>query len=119
MAGRLAALILIAAPPLHAQYLKGTVRDSETRAPVRSAFVVLLDSTAGVVVGTAVDSRGRYTIAVPEAGVYAVATSGTGYVTNISSWIAMAASDSFEVNVKLQRAVNTLAPMVKIGRAHV
>lgn len=112
MAGRLAALILIAASPLHAQYLKGTVRDSETRAPVRSAFVVLLDSAAGVVVGTAVDSRGRYTIAVPESGVYAVATSGTGYVTNISSWIAMVATDSFEVNVKLARAVNTLAPVV-------
>ena len=107
-----AALLVLAAAPLHAQFVKGIVRDSETRAPVRSAFVVLLDSTAGVVIGTAVDSRGRYTIAVPESGVYAVATSGTGYVTNISSWIAMAASDSFEVNVKLQRAVNTLAPMV-------
>lgn len=108
----LLAALFLAAPPLRAQYLKGTVRDSETRAPVRSAFVVLLDSTAGVVVGTAVDSRGRYTIAVPESGIYAVATSGTGYVTNISSWIAMAAADSFEVNVKLARAVNTLAPVV-------
>ncbi|MCC6930125.1 MAG: carboxypeptidase regulatory-like domain-containing protein [Gemmatimonadaceae bacterium] len=104
--------LLLAATPLHAQFIKGTVRDSETRAPVRSGFVVLLDSTAGVVIGTAVDSRGRYTIAVPEGGVYAVATSGTGYVTNISTWIAMVATDSFEVDVKLARAVNTLAPMV-------
>jgi hypothetical protein len=111
-AGVWAAVLLLAATPAHAQFLKGTVRDSETRGPVRSAFVVLLDSTAGVVVGTTVDARGRYTIAVPESGVYAVATSGTGYLTNISSWIAMAATDSFEVNVKLARAVNTLAPVV-------
>jgi len=111
-AGVWAAVLLLAATPAHAQFLKGTVRDSETRGPVRSAFVVLLDSTAGVVVGTTVDARGRYSIAVPESGVYAVATSGTGYLTNISSWIAMAATDSFEVNVKLARAVNTLAPVV-------
>ncbi len=110
--GRAAALLFVASEPVRAQLLKGTVRDSETRAPVRSAFVTLLDSTAGVVSGTAVDARGRYVLTVHETGVYAVATSGTGYVTQISGWIRIAATDSFEVNVRLARAINTLSPVL-------
>lgn len=105
-------MLVGSALPLPAQFIKGKVLDSENRDAVRSAFVSLIDTSATIVVGTAVDSRGRFTIRVREPGVYAVATTGTGYVTQLSKWIQLSAADSFEVNVRLARAVNTLPAVV-------
>lgn len=93
--------------------IRGTVRDAESREIVRNAFVALLDSGASMVSGAGVDQRGRFSLVVPQPGVYAVYTTKAGYVREVSQWIEVASSaDTFVVTVRLARTKNTLSPIV-------
>lgn len=97
---------------MQAQLVKGSVRDAETKEVVRNAFVALLDTGATMVVGVAVDGRGRFSLAVPQSGVFAVVAMKDGYQRQVSQWLEITPNDTFELTVRMARFSTTLAPVV-------
>ncbi len=95
-----------------AQQVKGVVRDAETNKGVPRAFVSLIDTTATPVFAIPTDSRGRFTLRVPEPGIYAVLAYKDGYLKQTSGWMEVTARDTFEVTPKLARLSTTLTPVL-------
>jgi hypothetical protein len=58
-------LTLSASRPVHAQELRGTVRDAASRQPIPGAVITLLDARGSALGRNITDERGRYRIAVP------------------------------------------------------
>lgn len=100
------------AVPARTQQVKGVVRDAETNKAVPNAFVSLLDTTATPVFAIPTDSRGRFTLRIPEPGIYAVLAYKEGYLKQTSGWMEVTAKDTFEVTPKLARLATTLTPVL-------
>ena len=63
------AALLTVQPTLHAQELRGTVRDAASRQPIPGAVITLLDSRGSALGRNITDQQGRYRIAMPSQAV--------------------------------------------------
>jgi carboxypeptidase family protein len=106
--------VLLAACPsaAGAQQVRGVVHDASNGEPVFRAFVALIDTASNVVIGVTSDSRGRYTIPVREAGIYAVVGTREGYARQVSNWFEITGRETVEVTVRLARLISTLSPVI-------
>jgi len=74
------ASLVLAAPSLHAQAVRGELREGESGRPVAGAFVVLLDGNGRQVGGSFTDAAGRFHLQAPSPGRYALRAERVGYV---------------------------------------
>jgi len=79
-------VMLLAAPPLRAQTVRGRVVDEQTRQPVRNAPVSLLRPDTTSIAQTTTDRDGFFQFTIPTAGQYIVAVKAPGYATAAQSF---------------------------------
>jgi len=111
----LAALALVAAPPLAAQQtgtVTGRVVEGATQAPVSSAQVYL----QGTSIGTLTGENGRFLILNVDAGQHTLVVERIGYQT-VTQAISVQAGQSTTVNVEMEQEVLGLDELVVTGEA--
>lgn len=109
--------LLAAAPAAHAQVISGTLMESESRAPLRSGVVALLDADSALVSETRTDSAGAFSFALPGAGRFRLRAASEGFRTAASPRLTMAARDTLDVEFSLARDVVMLEPLVVRARS--
>ncbi|MFC1791711.1 carboxypeptidase regulatory-like domain-containing protein [Gemmatimonadota bacterium] len=73
-------LALLAPPtPIHGQVVRGHLLDNETRQPIISGAVALMDSLGGAVARTLTNEEGAFELTAPEPGMYTLMAAGMGY----------------------------------------
>jgi hypothetical protein len=103
--------------PARAQSIRGTVLDDIGGAPLGEVelWLVAGDKTLSIVVRT--DADGRFLLAAPVAGQYAVHTRRLGYVPLASAPIELAGDAELVVEVRLTRAAQLLDDTVRVTAA--
>lgn len=100
-------LPLLAAAPVRAQQVHGTVLDGSTHAPIKDADVVLVGSKgkeASVVGRVLTDSTGQFALKIPAFGAYAVKVSAIGYAPYSSQAFTVDTSQEASIQVSLTPA---------------
>jgi len=99
--------------PINAQTVVGSVVESVSRLPVRSAGVVILDSNNRVKNAVLTDSLGRYQITAPAAGVYRLSFQHPGLATLTIDKITISTTQAAVVDTSL--IVATVLPKVTVS----
>lgn len=85
----LLATVTVGARGVPAQTLTGRVLEEGRETPIPGAVITLVDREGDRRAGTTADSLGRFTLAPPEPGQYAVVASRVGYRTTRSPLFAL------------------------------
>jgi len=75
---------LVAAAPLGAQSVEGTLVDSDANLPIAGARVILLDADHEQVRRTTTDIDGRFMLRAADPGIYMLVAERDGYATTLS-----------------------------------
>lgn len=87
--------------PVHAQSVKGVVRDAGSGTSVADASVVLLDRKGRVQRGTLTEPDGSFLLVAPEEGEYTVRVGAAGYATKDSPPLRLESDQVAELDVLL------------------
>ncbi len=102
---------LLAAAPLRAQAVNGSVADSATLRPLEGVTAELLDPVGRVVAAVAADDSGRFVVTAPDSGTFHLQVRRIGYRTALSGGIALDRDALVTVEVHLPALAVTLAPV--------
>jgi hypothetical protein len=108
------ALLGVLAPTLHAQVVRGVVRELESKAPVAGVAVYVRDSAKKVVGFERTDEQGRFRLRVPVAG-FAVHAVRVGYSPESVSTMGLDAPDTTNIVLDMRRLVVNLTPAIIEG----
>jgi hypothetical protein len=117
MIGRAVLLAMLAASPLLAQSIHGTVTERSSGSRVPGAGIVLSDSRGHPRSATLADSSGQYRVVAPAPGVYVVSIQGRGLATLESPKITLTASSDQLFDATLDLAVTALPTVTVKDRA--
>lgn len=101
----------------HAQVISGTLREAESRAPLRGGVVSLLGRDSVAVSEARTDSAGAFSLALPGAGAFRLRASLAGYRAAVSPVLHLGARDTLEVEFTLARDTVVLEPLVVRARS--
>ncbi|HEX5870960.1 MAG TPA: carboxypeptidase-like regulatory domain-containing protein [Longimicrobium sp.] len=105
------------ATPALAQTVQGRLVDDATGAPVAEAQIAAVDAGGRTVRSVLTDAQGGFTLALPQAGRYAIQASRLGYQSVTTLEVAVAAGDPLEVEVHIAASAVALQPLTAITRA--
>jgi hypothetical protein len=117
----LAAGALLAAAPVHAQTIRGTVQDAAKR-PVAGVVVSLLDSASAIVGRALSDERGEFRVVAARAGTIRLRAQRIGFQATLTDPFALGAGATVTPTITLEGAQVQLATVrvtanSKCGRA--
>jgi hypothetical protein len=107
---------LLLAQPLAAQAVSGRVTDAAGGAPAAGVLVVLLDAAGVQKAGGYTDAQGRFSVAAPAPGRWRVRAERVGRATAFAGPFDLAAGETKEVTLQLQRMAVALDAIVVEGR---
>lgn len=107
----LAALLLLA-PPLAAQAVRGTLVSTPGGDPVPGALVTLLDADGGTVDGRLSDAGGRFELRAQVPGEYRVRAERVGYATADPVWVFLNPGETRELRLEAAPAASVLDELV-------
>ncbi len=113
----LSVMALLSVAALRAQTVEGALIQSSTLAPVRGAYVVLLDQDSVEVTRALTNPLGRFTIHAPRAGSYRLRTERIGYSSVVSSIFALAEGQLLNRQFRIKPVLVRLAPATIEGDA--
>jgi hypothetical protein len=93
----------------HAQIVRGVIVESGASAPVRGAFVVLVDSAGRARGGVLSDEKGFYAIATSQGGTYRLRAERIGHASALSDPFVLTAGQPQTVNMRVGIAPIELA----------
>jgi hypothetical protein len=94
-----------------AQTVRGSLRDSETRAPVINGTVALRNEMGTVVARTATDERGAYEMTARVSGTYSLFAVGLGYRSTPTGSFQLLEGDSVTIDITLSPEPLELDPL--------
>ena len=100
---QLIVLLCLSAGAASAQVVVGTVVDPSTNAPVRGAFVALLNAQGGRVAGSLSDERGAFVFRT-QPGTYSVRAERIGHRTTTSAAFTLQAQQTHTLRLSLEVA---------------
>jgi len=109
--------LLVAAAPLMAQSVHGTVTERSSGSRVPGAGIVLRDAKGHPKGATLADSSGSYRVTAPEPGIYTLSIQGRGLTTLISPKIKLTPSGEEVYDASLELAVSALPTITVKDRA--
>lgn len=104
-------LTIVAARPILAQVVRGTVLDAESGASIDMAQVALLAEDDRVVRQHMTDTAGRFVIRAPNAGVYRLRATRIGYAAFTTDTFALEAGQDTVVELRLPARPVSLDPV--------
>ncbi len=113
--GATALLVAVAAPALSAQTFVGQIVDAESRLPLGSVSVQLLDSTGTMRMAATTDATGRFTFHPGEPGTYVIRADAAGYTSFTSEPLGLAELQTRTVEIHMPSVVTQLEPVVVTG----
>ncbi len=90
-----------AAPPVHAQTIKGFVRDDATGQPIADASIVLIDSKGKIRLGRLSEPNGYYELPLPEPGKYSLRVGAAGYEARDLPPVECKAGQILEIDIPI------------------
>lgn len=107
--------LLIAAPHLSAQTIRGTLVEQGTGEPVDGGIVILLDTAGAQRGGTLSDSHGRFVLQAPAPGRYRLRAERIGYATTTSPFFKLGAGETREYRLVASTEAIVLEGVVARG----
>jgi hypothetical protein len=104
--------LALGATRLDAQTLRGVLRNGESKAPVASALVSILDGEGKLVRIVTADDKGHFSIALPQPGLYALDVRHIGYSPLATTAAQLNAGDTVTVTLDLAPLTVTLDTVV-------
>jgi hypothetical protein len=104
-------LVLVQLGTANAQVVRGTIIDTETSAPLRGVFVVLLDSAGHARGGVLTDEKGVYALPAQLTGTFTLRAERIGHKSSISSPFVLTAGQTATVDMRVAVAPIELAPL--------
>ena len=101
---------------IHAQQLRGRVTDSDTRSPLVSAQVELLDKSPKALASVFTDKSGQFLLYGPRPGRFRVRITLIGYQESIVPNVELLGGETVEAEISLAVAAIPLEPMRIVGR---
>jgi hypothetical protein len=108
----MAGFVLLAAAPLEAQVLRGSVVGADGSTSVAGAVIALVDSAGTTVARTLSDERGAFRVAAPRSGTYRVRTLHVGSRPSLSAPLVLAAGAPVTQTLRTGGVVQLSAVMV-------
>jgi Carboxypeptidase regulatory-like domain len=115
---RVSLLVLCLPAVLPAQVVRGVVRDSASREPAAGVLVALVQRASGERRTVLTDEQGRFTIAAPGAGSYALETKRIGVRPALSPEFSLGAGEAREVSLAVAPVVAVLDAVRVTGRSY-
>jgi hypothetical protein len=103
---------------LSAQVVRGVVRDSASREPAAGVLVALLQRASGERRTVLTDEEGRFAIAAPGVGRYALETKRIGVRPALSPEFSLGAGEAREVSLTVAPVVAVLEVVRVTGRSY-
>jgi hypothetical protein len=107
----LAAALLLAAAPLSAQVIRGTLVDAATQAPVAGASVRLVSARGEETALARTDSAGAFTVWARYAGAFRLRAERLGYTPSLSPEVRLAGRDSVRVLFRISASAVVMEPL--------
>ena len=109
VAPALVAFLVLAAAPLSAQSIEGSLVSAEDGAPLSDVMLVLLDASGSPIADTRSDAEGRFRLDAPEPGDYMVLLDQEGFANQLSDVLSLAdgAVLQLDLTVQVQRVGQT------------
>lgn len=104
--------LLLSAPELAAQVIRGNLLDDETGKPIAAGTVTLLTRDSVPVTRISTDTAGAFLLAAARAGSYRLGGERLGYITIISVPLTLSARDTLDVEFRLSTRAVVLEPLV-------
>ena len=95
-------VLLAVCAPTAAQTVEGTVLERGTSVPIRAADIALTNETTGRVLRAISDSAGRFSLDIPEAGVYRLGAVRLGYVSFASDRFFVSEGQTVKADLLLE-----------------
>lgn len=105
-------LVLVVAPAVRGQTLRGTIVDARSGEPVALAYAALLVEGRDMVVAGLASGTGAFTLQAPSAGSYFLYVARTGYETVMEGLFELGEDGVLELRVGLQPSPIALEPLV-------
>lgn len=112
----LALIGLLTLEPLQAQQLRGRVTDADTRAPIGSAQVELLDKSPKPLATVLTDQSGGFMIVGPRPGRFRVRITRLGYQESIVPDIELLGGETVDAELSIAAAAIPLEPLRIVAR---
>lgn len=108
--------LLAPTAPLAAQQIRGTVLESNSRAPMADAAVELFDPGGSRILQVTTDSTGRFSSTLPRAGVYSLRVEKIGYRTLHTDTFDVGESEVLELRLLVGIEAVPLMPLEVTAR---
>jgi hypothetical protein len=109
--------MVLAAPPLHAQFVRGMALDAESGRPVADASITLIVERTGRAETTVrSDSLGRFAMTASEPGGYRLRVQRIGYKEATSGLLVLEEGMAVELEMRLAPAASLLQPLRVFAR---
>lgn len=107
--------VAVAAPPVHAQSIRGRVTDAVSGAAVGQGFVVLLGADGRELIRMLTTRDGRFEVPVPGAGSYRLRSERIGYRVWESAEVSVSARESYSLDPLIQPLPSLLESITITG----
>ena len=112
----LATLLLLSAPPVASQVVRGTVIEEGFDEPIAQAEVILIDDEGEEKANALTDSLGVFRLQAPEAGSYTLSVRRIGFVTVATPVVNVATGEAVSVELRMSARAIPLDPLVVVQR---
>ena len=104
--------LLLSAPEVAAQVIRGNLLDDETGNPIEAGTVTLLTRDSVPVTRISTDTAGAFLLSAARPGSYRLGGERLGYITIISVPLTLSARDTVDVEFRLSTRAVVLEPLV-------
>jgi hypothetical protein len=108
----------LAAASAQAQSVRGQLTDSISRAPLRGAFITLLDAEGTERARTITNQAGEYILSAPTAGTYRLRSKRIGFHPYVSQSLTLRAGETISYHVVVDPIPIPLGHVVVAGERH-
>ena len=115
---RVLAAIMLAAAPVAAQGVRGTIAEQASKRPIAGAVVLLLDATNAPVARDLSSESGSFRLSAPQPGVYRVRTLRIGFRPVVSEPITLASGPDKTLELFIENIPVNLTAVTVTSRAN-